>query len=75
MLASSQTSAKLEVEDSYPLGDNIHEIATHLYDGLRKYKQGDVDLIICEAFSDSGVGQAVMNRLQKAATEYIVEGI
>ncbi|MBU8789911.1 L-threonylcarbamoyladenylate synthase [Oceanobacillus caeni] len=75
VLASSQTSAKLEVEDSYPLGDNIHEIATHLYDGLRKYKQGDVDLIICEAFSDSGVGQAVMNRLQKAATEYIVEGI
>lgn len=75
VLASSQTSAKLEVEDTYPLGDNIHEIATHLYDGLRKYKQGDVDLIICEAFSDSGVGQAVMNRLQKAATEYIVEGI
>lgn len=75
VLASSQTSAKLEVEDSYPLGDNIHEIATHLYDGLRKYKQGDVDLIICEAFSDSGIGQAVMNRLQKAATEYIVEGI
>lgn len=75
VLASSQTSAKLEVEDTYPLGDNIHEIATHLYDGLRKYKQGDVDLIICEAFSDSGIGQAVMNRLQKAATEYIVEGI
>jgi L-threonylcarbamoyladenylate synthase len=73
VLASSQTSTKIEGEDIFPLGDNIHEIAAHLYDGLRKYKQGDVDLIICEAFSDSGIGQAVMNRLQKAATEYIIE--
>ncbi|WP_067728506.1 L-threonylcarbamoyladenylate synthase [Oceanobacillus damuensis] len=71
VLASNTTAGKIQADEIIALGENIGEIATHLYDGLRKFKQGDVDLIICESFSEEGIGQAVMNRLKKAA-EYIV---
>src|SRR5699024_9778843 len=53
------------------LGANATEIAVHLYDGLRTFKEGDVDLILCQAFSETGIGQAIMNRLKKAASSYI----
>ncbi|RKQ34386.1 L-threonylcarbamoyladenylate synthase [Oceanobacillus halophilus] len=73
ILASKQTAELLKADEILSLGENIHEIATHLYDGLRKFKQGDVDIIVCEAFSEEGIGQAVMNRLKKAASESIRE--
>ncbi|WP_087974067.1 L-threonylcarbamoyladenylate synthase [Oceanobacillus rekensis] len=73
VLANNYTAKHIKAEEKIVLGENIHEIATHLYDALRKFKQGDVDLIICEVFPEVGIGQAVMNRLRKAATEYIDE--
>ncbi|WP_337019611.1 L-threonylcarbamoyladenylate synthase [Oceanobacillus massiliensis] len=71
ILASERTAGLIQADEIISLGTDITEIAAHLYDGLRKFKQGDVDIIICEAFSEDGIGQAVMNRLKKAATEYI----
>ncbi|WP_425287867.1 L-threonylcarbamoyladenylate synthase [Oceanobacillus limi] len=71
VLASTETANILEVKPTMNLGSTIQEIATNLYDGLRKFKQSDVDLIICEAFPEQDIGQAVMNRLRKAATQYI----
>jgi len=70
LLASNQKVDQLHADEKIPLGESIREVATHLYDGLRTFKQGDVDLIICEAFPEEGIGQAVMNRLKKAATEF-----
>ncbi len=43
------------------------EIARHLFDVLRKFDSLDVDLIFSESFEAAGVGQAIMNRLLKAA--------
>lgn len=43
------------------------EIAGHLYAVLRRFDDLGVDVIYSESFDDSGVGQAVMNRLLKAA--------
>lgn len=43
------------------------EIARHLYEVLRRFDDLGVDVIYSESFHDSGVGQAVMNRLLKAA--------
>ncbi|MFC4024956.1 L-threonylcarbamoyladenylate synthase [Oceanobacillus longus] len=73
VLASQQTAKQINAEEIISLGENINEIAIHLYEGLRRFKQGDVDIIICEVFTEAGIGQAVMNRLRKAASEYIVK--
>ena len=47
-------------------------IARHLFAALRKFDELNVDVIYSEAFSEEGIGQAVMNRLQKAAGYRIV---
>jgi L-threonylcarbamoyladenylate synthase len=64
-----------ETRDLYPDGQVISigkradeaEVARHLYDVLRQFDAMDVDVIYSESFPDSGVGQAIMNRLLKAA--------
>ena len=43
------------------------EIARHLFDVLRQFDDLQVDLIYSESFVATGVGQAIMNRLLKAA--------
>ena len=49
------------------------EAARELYRILREFDEEGVDVIWSEAFEDSGIGQAVMNRLLKAAGYRIVE--
>lgn len=73
VLVSSETGENLLVDEWTSLGETIFDVAAQLYDGLRKYKQEEVDLIICEGFEEDGIGQAVMNRLEKAASRVIVE--
>ncbi|MEY8391066.1 L-threonylcarbamoyladenylate synthase [Lachnospiraceae bacterium 45-W7] len=48
-------------------------IARHLYRILREFDQQDVDMIYSESFSSLGIGQAVMNRLRKAAGQRVIE--
>ncbi len=43
------------------------EIARHLFDVLRQFDDLQVDLIYSESFAAAGIGQAIMNRLLKAA--------
>ena len=71
VLASTNTAEQLQAEKVIPLGENLDEIATHLYSGLRLFSKRDVDLIICESFPETGIGQAIMNRLYKAANESV----
>nr|WP_217586614.1 L-threonylcarbamoyladenylate synthase [Lentibacillus saliphilus] len=71
LLACDETVQMVEADRVYPLGTNIQEVAAHLYDGLRDFKRSDVDLILCETFSEEGLGGAVMNRLRKAAQRVI----
>lgn len=47
--------------------DDEAEIARHLYRVLREFDELEVDVIYSECFTTAGVGQAVMNRLLKAA--------
>ncbi len=51
------------------LGSSAHgeEVARHLFAALRQFDDENVDIIYTEAFSEEGIGQAVMNRLLKAA--------
>ncbi len=48
-------------------------IAQHLYKILREFDQQDVDVIYSESFSAPGIGQAIMNRLLKAAGQKMIE--
>lgn len=73
VLANRNILEKLTVDEKISLGESLEEVASNLYDGLRKFKQGDVDIILCDTYPEIGIGQAVMNRLRKAASRYIVE--
>lgn len=46
---------------------DLKTVAQHLYDSLRAFDEENIDIIFSESFPHSGVGEAVMNRLSKAA--------
>ena len=51
--------------------EDEHEVASHLFDVLRHFDHINVDVILSEGFSEDSFGQAVMNRLIKAAGHHI----
>lgn len=50
-----------------------NEIARHLFAALRRFDELQVDVIYSEAFMEEGIGQAIMNRLQKAAGHKVLK--
>lgn len=71
VLASKEIYQQVKADERFNLGDNLSEVASRLYDALRTFKEAEVDLIIAEVFPETGIGEAVMNRLRKAMTMYI----
>jgi L-threonylcarbamoyladenylate synthase len=53
--------------------NNEAEIARNLYEILREFDAEEADYMYTEAFSTSGMGQAIMNRLLKAAGHRVIE--
>jgi len=53
--------------------DDEQAIAHNLYRILREFDDENVEIIYSEAFYDGGMGQAIMNRLLKAAGHSIVK--
>lgn len=53
--------------------ENEAEIAAGLFDALRYFDEIGAEYIYAEAFSEGGIGQAIMNRLMKAAGYHIVK--
>lgn len=51
--------------------DDEATIARELYRILREFDDEDVEVIYSESFEESGIGQAIMNRLLKAAGHHI----
>ena len=47
-------------------------IARHLYKILREFDDWNVDAIYSESFSTPRIGQAIMNRLMKAAGHQVI---
>lgn len=48
------------------------EIARNLYNFLREFDDENVDVIFSESFESGGLGQAIMNRLLKAAGHKVI---
>ncbi|GAA0436267.1 L-threonylcarbamoyladenylate synthase [Lentibacillus halophilus] len=71
VMAQTQMAARLKADNVIPLGSDLSEVAASIYDALRLFKYEDIDVILCETFPKTNIGQAVMNRLQKAASDYI----
>lgn len=57
------------------VGTRVHEetVAQHLYGILREFDALNVDIIYSESFSEEGIGQALMNRMLKAAGHHVLE--
>lgn len=53
--------------------DNNASIARELYRILREFDDEDIDVIYSESFATEGFGQAIMNRLLKAAGHKVIE--
>lgn len=71
VLAHSELKEQLHADHIIDLGNSPKKIANNLYTALRSYHKGNADLIICEALPEYGIGQAIMNRLKKAASKFI----
>jgi L-threonylcarbamoyladenylate synthase len=70
LLISDEFAAEIgDVGVIFPYGtkNNIQLIAQKLYEGLRFFNETEVDVILAEPVPDKGIGQAIMNRLEKAA--------
>ncbi len=51
---------------------DISSVARNLYRALREFNEHELDIIYSEVFPYEGVGEAVMNRLKKAANGNII---
>jgi len=69
-----------ETRSSYPEADliltlgsrkNLKIIARNLFKTLRIFDENKIDIILAEGFPEKGIGQAIMNRLSKAADKII----
>ncbi len=52
--------------------DDEEEIARNLFSILRQFDDENVELMFSESFDDTGIGQAIMNRLLKAAGHKVI---
>ncbi|ART78272.1 threonylcarbamoyl-AMP synthase [Sutcliffiella horikoshii] len=71
LLATDNTIAQIQTTEitaiSCGTNNDLATVASKLYDGLRTFNATDVDVIFSETFPRTGVGAAIMNRLEKAA--------
>ncbi|MGD6870808.1 L-threonylcarbamoyladenylate synthase [Sutcliffiella horikoshii] len=71
LLATEETIAQIQTTEitaiSCGTNNDLATVASKLYDGLRTFNATDVDVIFSETFPRTGVGAAIMNRLEKAA--------
>ncbi len=71
LLARDHLFQEVHADVELRLGGSLQEAANKLYDNLRKVKKTDADLIVSEVFPESGIGHALMNRLNKAKNRSI----
>ena len=53
--------------------EHLETVASSIYEALRSFDKENVDVIYSEMFPDTGVGNAIMNRLLKAAGQKVIK--
>ncbi|GAA0121267.1 MAG: threonylcarbamoyl-AMP synthase [Clostridium argentinense] len=69
IIATDETIENYKLGTVVSLGsrNDLENVAKNLFKVLRSFDHSDVDIILCEAFTEEGVGLAIMNRLTKSA--------
>lgn len=75
VICTDETKGKYKADIVISLGNSndIQQIGSNLFKTLRKMDSLNVDYILCESFSEEGIGLALMNRLKKAAAYNILK--
>ena len=75
IIATEETKALYRQGTVISIGarDDEEAIARHLYGILRQFDELEMDAIFSESFAAAGMGQAIMNRLLKAAGHQVLE--
>ncbi|NLM51707.1 MAG: threonylcarbamoyl-AMP synthase [Firmicutes bacterium] len=75
LLVSAETAPFFASEYLLVLGSRTDPagMAARLYDALRRFDHMGVDVILAEGYPATGVGLALMNRLQKAAGGRVID--
>ncbi len=74
VIATDETKSLYQAHIVKNVGNREDEstIAHELFKVLREFDDENVDVMFSESFDDSGIGQAIMNRLLKAAGHHII---
>ena len=74
VIATDETFLRYEADHVVSIGAREDEdaIARHLYKILREFDDWNVDAIYSESFATPRIGQAIMNRLLKAAGHQVI---
>ena len=74
VIASTDNAARYSCDTVMDIGtcDNEDEIAHRLFAILRRLDDMDIEYIYSECFDTPRLGQAIMNRLEKAAGHRVV---
>lgn len=74
IIATDETMARYNSDCTMSIGARSDEdaIARHLYKILREFDDLDIDVIYSESFATPRIGQAIMNRLLKAAGHQVL---
>ena len=75
VLTTKENEAFYEADFVFICGERGHldTVAASLYEALRSFNKQEVDIIYSEMFPTEGVGEAIMNRLLKAAGQRVIK--
>ena len=75
VIGTDETVCQYHADSKKSVGKRLDEasIARRLYQILREFDEEDVEILYSEAFDETGVGQAIMNRLLKAAGHKVLQ--
>ena len=75
VIATDETVARYHGDDIKSVGSRQDEeaIARHLFRILREFDDDNIEVMFTESFQTAGIGQAIMNRLLKAAGHQVIQ--
>jgi len=75
MLTTVENEAFYQADYIFACGqrEQLETVASSIYEALRSFDKANVDIIYSEMFPNIGVGNAVMNRLLKAAGQKVIK--
>lgn len=75
VMATEESKSQYICKSVVAVGSKQDErsVARNLYAILRDFDKQNVDIVFSESFDDDNVGQAVMNRLMKAAGQKVIQ--